>query len=150
MNVTTGAVVTGPTGITGPLDYAFDSYRIVLDFSATPKDQKGQIFRHVVVDYPLAEAVSHGIVKTPVIGEVTGATVELGDSVVQRDRQRPRVDRAVRAGVHIGHVPPPDLGLVRLSAPTRLRKRPGIGIACALAVDPEAGRARHPGDARWR
>jgi type III restriction enzyme len=58
-----------------------------LDFSATPKDQKGQIFRHVVVDYPLAEAVSHGIVKTPVIGEVTGATVELGDSVVQRDRQ---------------------------------------------------------------
>ena len=58
-----------------------------LDFSATPKDQKGQIFRHVVVDYPLAQAVADGIVKTPVIGEVSGATVELGDSAVQRNRQ---------------------------------------------------------------
>lgn len=58
-----------------------------LDFSATPKDQKGQLFRHVVVDYPLAQAVTDGIVKTPVIGEVTGATVELGDSPVQRNRQ---------------------------------------------------------------
>lgn len=58
-----------------------------LDFSATPKDQKGQLFRHVVVDYPLAQAVADGIVKTPVIGEVTGARVELGDSPVQRNRQ---------------------------------------------------------------
>jgi len=58
-----------------------------LDFSATPKDQKGQLFRHVVVDYPLAQAVVDGIVKTPVIGEVTGAAVELGDSPVQRNRQ---------------------------------------------------------------
>lgn len=33
VSVTTGAVVTG---ITGPLDYAFNSYRIVLDASATP------------------------------------------------------------------------------------------------------------------
>ena len=58
-----------------------------LDFSATPKDQKGQLFRHIVVDYPLAQAVGDGIVKTPVIGEVTGATVELGESSVQRNRQ---------------------------------------------------------------
>lgn len=58
-----------------------------LDFSATPKDQKGQLFRHIVVDYPLAQAVADGIVKTPLIGEVTGATVELGDSSVQRNRQ---------------------------------------------------------------
>lgn len=36
-----------------------------LDFSATPKDQRGAIFRHVVVDYPLAQAVADGIVKTP-------------------------------------------------------------------------------------
>lgn len=33
VSVTTGTVVTG---ITGPLDYAFDNYRIVLDASATP------------------------------------------------------------------------------------------------------------------
>ncbi len=39
-----------------------------LDFSATPKDNKGQVFRHVVCDTPLGEAVDAGIVKTPVIG----------------------------------------------------------------------------------
>jgi type III restriction enzyme len=39
-----------------------------LDFSATPKDDKGQVFRHVVVDTPLGEAVDAGIVKTPIIG----------------------------------------------------------------------------------
>ncbi|MCP5060299.1 MAG: DEAD/DEAH box helicase family protein [bacterium] len=39
-----------------------------LDFSATPKDDKGQLFKQVVVDTPLGEAVDGGIVKTPVIG----------------------------------------------------------------------------------
>ncbi len=58
-----------------------------LDFSATPKYEKGGLFRHTVVDYPLAQAVADGIVKTPVIGEVTGATVELGATSVQRNRQ---------------------------------------------------------------
>lgn len=58
-----------------------------LDFSATPKDQKGIVFRHTVVDYPLAEAVGAGIVKTPLIGELRGAELELGDSAVQRFRQ---------------------------------------------------------------
>jgi type III restriction enzyme len=58
-----------------------------LDYSATPKYEKGGLFRHVVVDYPLAQAVSDGIVKTPVIGEVTGAKVELGATSVQRNRQ---------------------------------------------------------------
>jgi type III restriction enzyme len=58
-----------------------------LDFSATPKDQKGRVFRHVVVDYPLAEAVEDGIVKTPVIGELRGVEPELGDSAVQRYRR---------------------------------------------------------------
>ena len=58
-----------------------------LDYSATPKYEKGGIFRHVVVDYPLAQAVADGIVKTPVIGEVSGAKVELGDTSFQRNRQ---------------------------------------------------------------
>ncbi|CFX18355.1 Type III restriction enzyme, res subunit [Candidatus Filomicrobium marinum] len=39
-----------------------------LDFSATPKDNKGRIFPHVVCDTPLGEAVDAGIVKTPIIG----------------------------------------------------------------------------------
>ena len=39
-----------------------------LDFSATPKDNNGQMFQHVVCDTPLGEAVDGGIVKTPIIG----------------------------------------------------------------------------------
>jgi type III restriction enzyme len=58
-----------------------------LDFSATPKTQQGTIFRHVVCDYPLAQAVADGIVKTPLIGEVRGASIELGDSSAQKYRQ---------------------------------------------------------------
>jgi type III restriction enzyme len=58
-----------------------------LDYSATPKYEKGGVFGHVVVDYPLAQAVADGIVKTPVIGEVSGAQVELGDTSFQRNRQ---------------------------------------------------------------
>ena len=39
-----------------------------LDFSATPKDNRGRPFSHIVCDTPLGEAVDAGIVKTPVIG----------------------------------------------------------------------------------
>ncbi len=39
-----------------------------LDFTATPRDNKGQVFKHVVCDTPLGEAVDGGIVKTPVVG----------------------------------------------------------------------------------
>ena len=39
-----------------------------LDLTATPKDNKGNMFRHVVCDTPLGEAVDAGIVKTPIIG----------------------------------------------------------------------------------
>ncbi len=46
-----------------------------LDFSATPKDNKGQLFKHIVCDTPLGEAVDAGIVKTPIIGG-TGNHVE--------------------------------------------------------------------------
>ncbi len=47
-----------------------------LDFSATPRDDKGNIFRHVVCDTPLGEAVDAGIVKTPIIGH--------GEELVER------------------------------------------------------------------
>ena len=40
-----------------------------LDFSATPKDQNGNPFKHIVCDTPLGEAVDAGIVKVPIIGE---------------------------------------------------------------------------------
>ncbi len=39
-----------------------------LDFSATPKDNKGQLFKHIICDAPLGEAVDAGIVKSPIIG----------------------------------------------------------------------------------
>lgn len=42
-----------------------------LDFSATPKDDQGNLFRHVVVDTPLGEAVDGGIIKFPIIGKAS-------------------------------------------------------------------------------
>lgn len=47
-----------------------------LDFSATPRNDKGQVFQHVICDTPLGEAVDAGIVKTPIIGH--------GDQLVER------------------------------------------------------------------
>lgn len=38
------------------------------DFTATPKHNNGDLFRHIVSDFPLGEAVDAGIVKVPVIG----------------------------------------------------------------------------------
>lgn len=40
-----------------------------LDFTATPKHNDGSLFRHIVADFPLGEAVDAGIVKVPVLGE---------------------------------------------------------------------------------
>ena len=51
------------------------------------RTRRGSIFRHVVVDYPLAQAVADGIVKTPIIGEVSGARSSSATPSVQRDRQ---------------------------------------------------------------
>jgi len=46
-----------------------------LDFSATPKDNKGLLFKHIVCDTPLGEAVDAGIVKTPLIGKSSSRTL---------------------------------------------------------------------------
>ncbi len=45
----------------------------VLDFSATPKDQNGRLFDHILVDYPLATAIEDGIVKRPYLGRLADA-----------------------------------------------------------------------------
>jgi type III restriction enzyme len=50
-----------------------------LDFSATPKDNKGLLFKHIVCDTPLGEAVDAGIVKTPLIGQASRQLVEQAD-----------------------------------------------------------------------
>jgi type III restriction enzyme len=61
-----------------------------LDFSATPKGDKGQIFKHVVCDTPLGEAVDAGIVKTPIIGRAS-----------QKLTAQPSDDAAFRYDMHL-------------------------------------------------
>ncbi|MGH2929170.1 MAG: DEAD/DEAH box helicase family protein, partial [Solirubrobacteraceae bacterium] len=42
-----------------------------LDFSATPKHQNGDLFKEVIVDYPLAQAIEDRIVKRPYLGRLS-------------------------------------------------------------------------------
>ncbi len=57
-----------------------------LDFTATPKQNDGSLFRHIVVDFPLGEAVDAGIVKVPVLGESD-------ELVVRGDKKTPAHER---------------------------------------------------------
>ena len=66
-----------------------------LDFTATPKDNKGQLFKHIVCDTPLGEAVDGGIVKTPIIGRA-GRKLEEYPS----DNAAYKYDRHLRLGYH--------------------------------------------------
>jgi len=50
-----------------------------LDFTATPKHNNGELFRHIICDFPLGEAVDAGVVKVPVLGESEELTVQ-GDA----------------------------------------------------------------------
>ena len=63
-----------------------DSIVAQLDFSATPKNQRGQIFNHVVCDTPLGEAVDAGIVKVPIIGQADLQT-EPSENAAEKYRQ---------------------------------------------------------------
>ena len=47
--------------------------RAQLDFTATPKHTDGRLFPQIVVDYPIAQAIDDGIVKRPILGELSGA-----------------------------------------------------------------------------
>ena len=55
-----------------------------LDFSATPKDNRGNLFQHVIVDTPLGEAVDGGLVKTPIIGRGEGLVEQASDNAAVR------------------------------------------------------------------
>jgi type III restriction enzyme len=59
-----------------------------LDFTATPKYQSGALFREIIVDYPIAQAVDDGIVKRPIMGELSGIIEQESKraSVKYRDR----------------------------------------------------------------
>jgi type III restriction enzyme len=58
-----------------------------LDFSATPKDNHGHIFQHVICDTPLGEAVDGGIVKIPVIGRGDGLVEHPSGDAASRFQQ---------------------------------------------------------------
>ncbi len=58
----------------------------VLDFSATPKDQNGRLFDHIVVDYPLATAIEDGIVKRPYLGRLSDAKVGISTNASMKYR----------------------------------------------------------------
>lgn len=58
-----------------------------LDFSATPKDNKGQYFQYIICDSPLGEAVDAGIVKTPVIGRCSQLRDRLSENAAERFEQ---------------------------------------------------------------
>ena len=59
-----------------------------LDFTATPRHHNGALFREIVVDYPIADAVEDGIVKTPLIGELRGDLEYQSDDASVRYRDR--------------------------------------------------------------
>jgi type III restriction enzyme len=59
-----------------------------LDFTATPKRQdSGSIFEWVITDFPLADAIRCGVVKSPIIGEVENPQETPSDraDVIYRD-----------------------------------------------------------------
>jgi type III restriction enzyme len=55
-----------------------------LDFSATPKDNKANYFKHIICDTPLGEAVDAGIVKTPIIGRAGHLVEQATDNAAYR------------------------------------------------------------------
>lgn len=57
-----------------------------LDFTATPKDLKGNYFPHIIYNYPLAEAIKDKIVKRPRIGIIENIPEPLGKGFVAQHR----------------------------------------------------------------
>jgi type III restriction enzyme len=59
-----------------------------LDYTATPRTQKGRLFPEIVVDYPIMSAIEDGIVKRPILGEIGGDIEIPSDKASVRWRQR--------------------------------------------------------------
>ena len=68
--------------------------RLQLDFSATPKHPNGRLFDEIVVDYPIAQAVEDGIVKRPILGELSGDREYPSDNAA--DRHRDKLNAGIR------------------------------------------------------
>ena len=64
-----------------------------LDFSATPKDQKGNLFAHIITDYNLGSAIEDNIVKRPKIAELENVP-EIGSKKAS-EKYRVQIDAGV-------------------------------------------------------
>ncbi len=65
-----------------------------LDFSATPKHNDGKLFNHIIVDYPIAQAMQDGVVKRAHLVMLEGAeTYQLADAA---DRYRDKLVAAIK------------------------------------------------------
>lgn len=62
--------------------------RAQLDFTATPKHTNGALFPQIVVDYPIAQAIDDGIVKRPILGELSGVVEYEAEDAAQRHRDK--------------------------------------------------------------
>lgn len=62
--------------------------RAQMDFSATPKHADGRLFNHVIVDYPIAQAIRDGVVKRPHLVMLAGATEYESDDASARYRDK--------------------------------------------------------------
>ena len=62
--------------------------RAQLDFTATPKHTDGRLFQEIVVDYPIAQAIDDGIVKRPILGELSGVVENEAEDAAQRHRDK--------------------------------------------------------------
>ena len=62
--------------------------RSQMDFSATPKHRDGQLFNHVIVDYPIAQAIGDGVVKRPHLVLLDGAVEYQSDDAAARYRDK--------------------------------------------------------------
>lgn len=69
--------------------------RLQLDFTATPKHTDGTLFRHIICDFPLGEAVDAGIVKVPVLGEA--------EEIVERGDKHTPADKRFAAHLEVGY-----------------------------------------------
>jgi type III restriction enzyme len=64
-----------------------------LDFSATPKDQKGRLFDHIITNYNLGAAIEDNIVKRPKIAELEN--VPEIESKKASEKYRAQIDAGV-------------------------------------------------------
>ena len=94
-----------------------------LDFSATPKDNHANPFKHIVCDTPLGEAVDAGIVKTPIIGRAGRLIEQATDDAAYRYELHLKLGyerwRCSRKEWEKSGKKPLLLSLIHISEPTR-------------------------------